>query len=142
MLLEECAVCRIISGESDATKLLENEYVVAFWHISPVNPGHLLVVPKDHVASIAGASKEAQAAMMQVGADLGHLLIKVLDVDGFNLHLAYGDCAGQGLSHTHLHVIPRSAEDGFHWNWRTVECSENVKTEIVDELRMRIEARK
>ena len=71
--------------------------------------------------------------MFKIGSRIGVALKRALDYDGFNLHLADGTCAGQVVLHAHLHVVPRGAEDGFHWNWRQMSYENNE--EMADKSR-------
>ena len=51
-------------------------------------------------------------------------------------HLADGTCAGQVVMHAHLHVVPRSTDDSFHWNWRQLKYeSDAVRDEIAEKMR-------
>lgn len=113
-----CIFCRIVAGDLPATKLYEDDLVLAFLDLAPINPGHLLVIPKEHHVSMASVPELIAGRMLRVAARLGTAQRRALDADGFNLHLADGTCAGQVVMHAHLHVIPRHPEDGFHWGWR------------------------
>ena len=55
--MENCLFCKIIAGDIPSTKVYEDEYCYAFRDINPQAPTHILVVPKDHVASIAEADR-------------------------------------------------------------------------------------
>lgn len=81
--------------------------------LAPISYGHLLVVPKKHVARLASLDPEDGARMMVVAKQLVQALYdSELDADGVNLHLADGEAAFQDVAHTHLHVIPRKTGDG------------------------------
>ncbi len=49
---QDCVFCKIIEGDIPAATLLENDALVSFLDINPVNPGHALVVPRRHAASL------------------------------------------------------------------------------------------
>ena len=67
---------------------------------------------------------------------IGVAVKRALDADAFNLHLADGTCAGQVVMHAHLHVVPRSTDDSFHWNWRQLKYeSDAVRDEIAEKMR-------
>jgi histidine triad (HIT) family protein len=120
-----CVFCKIVKGELPSRKIYEDELVYAFLDIAPINPGHVLVIPKEHHTGSASVPEETAGRMFRIGARIGVACKRALDMDGFNLHLADGTCAGQVVMHTHLHVVPRGAEDGFRWNWRQVEYSDD-----------------
>ncbi|UDQ99189.1 HIT family protein [Lentisphaerota bacterium WC36G] len=123
--MEDCIFCKIIKGELPAVKLYEDDLVLAFMDISPINYGHALVIPKDHHTGATSIPEDVSGRMFKVATKIGVAAKRTLDYDGFNLHLSDGTCAGQVVMHAHLHVVPRGVEDNFHWNWRHVEYSDN-----------------
>jgi histidine triad (HIT) family protein len=110
-----CVFCEIVENNAPAVRLFEDDLVVSFLDIAPINPGHALVIPREHHSSITTVPEAVHGRMLQIGAKLGVAMQRELAADGFNLHLANGTCAGQVLIHTHLHVIPRYPTDGFSW---------------------------
>ncbi len=112
--MADCVFCRIIKGESPASRVYEDEAVLAFMDIKPVNAGHVLVIPKRHAAALADLNPEdcvrTFAAAQRVAAALYASGIRC---EGVNLILADGEVAGQEVFHVHVHVIPRFAGDGF-----------------------------
>lgn len=130
-IMEGCIFCRIVAGELPCRKIYEDELVLAFMDIAPINPGHILIVPKEHHTSSASISEELGGRMFRIGSRLGVACKRALDMDAFNLHLADGTCAGQVVMHAHLHVIPRGSEDGFHWNWRQKKYTDDDEREQV-----------
>jgi histidine triad (HIT) family protein len=87
---------------------------MAFMDIQPVNPGHVLIIPKTHVAQLSELNPELGAYMFKVAMRVADAL-RQSDVkcEGINLHLADGEAASQEIFHIHLHVIPRFRGDGF-----------------------------
>lgn len=118
IIVKDCIFCKIIAGELPATRIYEDDQVLAFLDIAPINPGHILVIPKEHHTGSSTVPEDVAGHMFKIGSRIGVALKRALDYDGFNLHLADGTCAGQVVMHCHLHVVPRGAEDGFRWNWR------------------------
>ena len=109
-----CVFCRIIADELPASVVYQDESVIAFLDIQPVNPGHVLVVPRVHAESLEDLSAEIAAHMMTVAQRIMTGLRKTdLRCEGINLFLADGSVAGQEVPHVHLHVIPRFPNDGF-----------------------------
>ncbi|MBN1863389.1 MAG: HIT family protein [Victivallales bacterium] len=138
--MKDCIFCKIVAGDLPSTKLYEDDMVLAFMDIAPINPGHVLVIPKEHHTGSSTIPEEVAGRMFHVGARLGVALKRALDVGGFNLHLADGKCAGQVVMHAHLHVIPRDIEDGFHWNWRqqqyeSDEARDDIASKIIEKLK-------
>ncbi|MDW8317872.1 MAG: HIT family protein [Anaerolineae bacterium] len=111
--MTRCIFCDIVAGLAPASVVHRDERCVAFMDLYPITPGHLLVVPRRHAASLAELDP----------ADGGHLFVTAqrmaaalrrsgLRCEGVNLFLADGEAAGQEIFHVHLHVVPRFAGDG------------------------------
>lgn len=109
-----CVFCNIIRGEAPASIVYADEQAMAFMDIQPVNPGHLLVVPRAHAAHLADLEPETGGHLFQVGMKLAVALRRSqVRCEGVNLFLADGAPAGQRVFHVHLHVLPRFHGDGF-----------------------------
>ncbi len=112
--MSDCVFCKIISGEFESSRLFEDDSILAFMDIQPVNKGHLLIVPKKHVELIADLDDETSAKMMLLANRINNALRKSgVKLEGINYFLADGESAGQEVFHTHLHLIPRFKDDGF-----------------------------
>jgi histidine triad (HIT) family protein len=138
--MDNCVFCKIINNEIPAAKVYEDDLVVAFLDLGPINYGHTLVIPKEHHESSATIPENVAGRMFRVGSRVGVALKRKLDYDAFNLHLADGTAAGQVVMHAHLHVVPRGVEDGFRWNWRQQKYPENKMQEIAAEIAPRVAA--
>ena len=136
--MENCIFCKIIAGEIPSAKVYEDELVYAFLDISPINKGHVLVIPKEHHESVAAVDEATVGRMMKIGSRIGIALKRELEADAYNLHLADGTAAGQVVMHAHLHIVPRWIEDGFHWNWRQLAYAEGEMAEISEKIAQRI----
>lgn len=111
---EDCVFCRIVEGSLSSSRVLESAAVLAILDIDPVTPGHLLVIPKDHLPDLADLTEELAAEVFQVARRLAAALRRTdLRCEGVNLFYADGEAAFQEVFHSHLHVIPRYAGDGF-----------------------------
>ncbi len=112
--MSDCVFCKIISGEYTSSKIFEDETILAFTDIQPVNEGHILIIPKKHVELIADLDDETSAKMFVIAGKINKALRKSdLKLEGINYFLADGEAAGQEVFHTHLHLIPRFKDDGF-----------------------------
>lgn len=136
-----CIFCKIVKGEIPSARIYEDELVYAFMDISPINFGHVLVIPKEHHESCATIPEATAGRMFMVGSRIGVAQKRGLEADGFNLHLSDGTVAGQVVMHAHLHVVPRFVEDGFHWNWRQLKYEndaerEKIREKIVKKLKL------
>jgi len=110
----DCIFCEIVAGRASASLVYEDDLCAVFMDIQPVNPGHVLVIPKRHVVELAETTAEEWSRVTAVGQRTAAAL-RASDVrcEGVNLFLADGAAAGQEVFHAHLHVIPRYRGDGF-----------------------------
>jgi histidine triad (HIT) family protein len=109
-----CIFCQIVEGTLPSSKVYEDEICLAFMDIQPVNPGHMLLVPKMHFADLADLPANISAHIFQVAQQIALTLPKTaVKSEGVDLFLAHGEAAGQEIFHVHLHVIPRFIDDGF-----------------------------
>ena len=109
-----CIFCDILAGSSLASFVYRDERVAAFMDTQPVTPGHTLIIPARHAASLAELDPADGARLFQLGQHVAAALRSSgLPCEGVNFWLADGSAAGQEVSHVHLHVFPRFAGDGF-----------------------------
>lgn len=117
MSMNDCLFCKIITGEIPSTKVYEDETVLAFLDIHPVNIGHTLVIPKTHYTSLYETPDEILAHIIAVAKKLSIAIKGALTADGINIEMNNDAPAGQVIFHTHIHIIPRFSGDGFtHWH--------------------------
>jgi len=113
-LENRCVFCRIIAGELPASVVYQDEHVVAFLDHQPITPGHMLVVPRVHVACFVDLPVESACHLMRVGQYLDCAIRHTsLRCEAVTLFLSDGSAAGQEVDHVHLHVLPRFEGDGF-----------------------------
>ena len=110
----DCVFCAIVAGDAPASFLHRDAIVVAFMDIRPVQPGHLLVVPRMHAALLPDLDDAVLAAMWSVATRLNRALRAGMpSVEAVSVYVADGEAAGQEIPHAHIHLIPRHADDGF-----------------------------
>lgn len=102
-----CLFCSIIAGDIPCQKVYEDESVLAFLDIGPVSEGHTLVVPKAHAENLEAGSLVDAERLMSVIYAIAPSILKAVGADGYNLGMNHGECAGQDVMHTHLHIMPR-----------------------------------
>lgn len=130
----DCLFCKIVAGQIPCTKLYENDTVLAFADINPVNAGHALVIPKEHFESCASTTDGAMADVMAVVKRVGDAALKATGAGGYNVNINCGEVAGQVIMHTHVHVIPRHANDGLKL-WPKGDVSDEAKAAAAEEMR-------
>lgn len=109
----DCVFCKIINHKIPAHFVYENDKVVAFLDIAPINPGHTLVVPKIHCENILDAPEDVLAELIFATQRISQAILKGLGYHGFNLGVNNGRVAGQVIPHLHFHIIPRKIGDGL-----------------------------
>jgi len=110
----ECIFCSIARGAEPASVVHADRKVMAFLDAQPVNPGHVLIVPKVHAADLSELDEETGGHMFKIAMRVAAGLRRSgLRCEGINLHLADGEAAFQDVFHVHLHVIPRFRGGGF-----------------------------
>jgi histidine triad (HIT) family protein len=114
---DNCVFCKIIRKEINSHIVYEDETVLAFLDIGPVNPGHTLVIPKKHSTNLLDISEEDLKTLILAVRKICPAILKATAAHGLNVSMNNGKAAGQLVNHTHFHIIPRFAEDGFkHWS--------------------------
>ena len=105
VLSSDCLFCRIAAREIPAEILHETETVVAFRDLNPQAPTHVLLIPKEHVESIADI-EDRHGAML---ADLAQAAAHLADTEGlggvWRLVTNVGPDAGQSVFHLHVHLL-------------------------------------
>lgn len=131
----ECVFCKIAAGEIPATKVYEDEQVLAFLDIGPLAEGHTLVIPKAHAASLAEMSPEQAAAVAVVLPGLARAVQAATGSEGLNVLQNNGRVAGQLVMHVHFHLIPRREGDAFGFNWPAGSYPEGRADALADAIR-------
>ena len=91
--------------------LIANPLAYALFDTHPVNPGHLLVLPRRHVASYFESTAAERAALLEL-IDAGKALLDArFKPAGYNIGINVGAAAGQTIPHLHVHLIPRYVDD-------------------------------
>ncbi|MCY9783801.1 HIT family protein [Nocardiopsis sp. EMB25] len=112
--MSDCVFCLIRDGRAPASPVYSDDLVLAFMDLYPVTPGHVLVVPREHVVGLGDVDDAVGARMWRTARRVGEALRGgAVRCEGVNLFLADGEAAGQEVFHAHLHVFPRFSGDGF-----------------------------
>ena len=111
----QCIFCHIISGKVQSKKVYEDDKVVAILDINPANPGHILLLPKEHYTIMPQIPDELVAYLFIVTKSLSQAILRALKVNGTNILIANGVAAGQRAQHFMIHIIPRKEKDGINF---------------------------
>ena len=104
----ECPFCLPDSGR---TILAETALAFAIYDKFPVNTGHVLIIPKRHVADYFALSLQEQADCLTLLNQVRDIIVNRFHPDAFNIGINIGIEAGQTVHHVHIHLIPRYQGD-------------------------------
>lgn len=130
-----CLFCRIVSGEAAACVVWETPETVGFLDIRPVFKGHVLIVPRRHVATLVDLPDELLVPVMGSARTVAAAMISTLSAQGS--FVAMNNVVSQSVPHVHVHVVPRTKGDGlrgFFWP-RTRYVDENEMAQYGQRLR-------
>jgi len=130
----DCVFCKIVSGEIPAEKIYENDKVLAFMDITPINPGHILVIPKAHHENLVDTEDGLLCEIILTVKKLAPIIVKAVGAEGYNLGVNSGAAAGQVIFHTHFHVMPRFSNDG-HTHWGKKPYKEGEMAAVAEKIR-------
>ena len=102
---DNCIFCKIVRGEIPSRKVYEDDDVYAFHDIHPLAPVHFMLIPKQHLVSLAEADA-SHAALLGKMMVLAPRLAKEQGLDnGFRTVINTGKGGGQEVFHLHIHII-------------------------------------
>ena len=131
----DCLFCKIARGEIPAARVLETDRAIAFLDIQPVNPGHVLLIPRDHHETLSDLPDELAAHAGSLLPRLCRAVKAAAGAEALNVIVNHGRAAGQTIFHVHWHLIPRHADDAVRWPWPHVA----YRGDGLDRMRSRIE---
>ena len=119
--MEDCVFCKIIRKQLPSYTVLEDEKYLAFLDIRPLNPGHTLVVPKEHHRWVWDVPETGH--YFETVGRIARVLQRTMKTDW-----VVADVAGMGVAHAHVHVVPRFPDDG-HGEFVNAEKAKSITTE-------------
>jgi histidine triad (HIT) family protein len=106
MVAENCLFCKIAAGEIPSNIVYQDEHVVAFADINPQAPKHILLVPRQHIASIADITLDDGPMFAQLFTTAQKVAQKLgIDESGYRIVANVGPDAGQAVFHLHFHML-------------------------------------
>ena len=103
--MSDCIFCRIVAGQIPAKKVYEDEDILAFNDINPARPVHVLVIPKEHITSLATATAEDTPVLGKMLAVANGIATEQGSPDGFRVIINTGRVGNQEVPHLHLHIV-------------------------------------
>lgn len=103
--MSECIFCKIIRGEISSKKIYEDELIFAFHDIRPQAPVHFMIVPKEHIDSLAEVVPQHQEALGRILLKAGELARSQGLDEGFRTIINTGRVGCQEVYHLHVHLL-------------------------------------
>ena len=119
-----CIFCKIVAGDIPSERVYEDDACVAFLDISPIAPGHTLLIPKAHHEGVLDTPTDVLAALVAAAPRVAEAVMAAVDGQGFNFFQFNGACSGQEVFHIHFHIIPRRPGDGVSYQWKQGQYAE------------------
>lgn len=133
-----CIFCKIAGKEAEAEVLFENDSVLSFLDINPVNFGHALVIPKKHYNNFFEVPSEELDEIIRAVQKVSLAIKESLNPDGVNLVANNGKAAGQTIFHFHFHIIPRFHDDDFRFRLNLKKYNGGSMREFAEKIRNKI----
>nr|WP_297172468.1 histidine triad nucleotide-binding protein [uncultured Agathobaculum sp.] len=102
--MSDCLFCKIVAGDIPSRKIYEDEQCYAFYDIDPQAPTHFLVIPKQHISSVAAVDASNSAVVAHCFEAISKIA-KEMGLDSFRVVSNIGEQAGQSVFHLHFHVL-------------------------------------
>lgn len=137
--MEKTVFERIIEGELQSWKVFEDDLCVAILDITPVNKGHVLVIPKERYSNIYDIPKNLFTHLMGTVHTLAPAVKEATGADGINIIMNNEPAAGQLITnHAHIHIVPRFLTDGFASWHGTIPYTEGEKEVFAEKIKSSI----
>lgn len=102
----DCLFCKIIAGEIPSTKVYEDDMILAFRDIDPQAPEHIVIVPKEHIASANEITSENSNYVAHIFEKIAEIAKQLgIDANGYRVVNNCGKDGGQTVGHLHFHLM-------------------------------------
>jgi histidine triad (HIT) family protein len=133
---KECLFCKIVKKEIPAEIVYEDEIILSFLDIDPINEGHLLIIPKKHYLDLDELDEATAVHIMKFSIKATRALKKVFQPEGYSIMQNGGHF--NDIGHYHMHIFPRYKSDGFGWTCSEVDGQKqsikDIRSKIFTEL--------
>jgi histidine triad (HIT) family protein len=135
-----CIFCKIVAGQIPSAKVLETDEALAFLDVAPLATGHVLLIPKRHVAHLDDMNASQAGSVLRHLPALARAIREATGCAGYNVLQNNGRVAHQVVRHAHFHIIPRNEGDAFHFNWPAGKYAKGELETLLEKIRMALEA--
>jgi histidine triad (HIT) family protein len=136
---QQCIFCQIIAGKVSSKQVYEDDKCMAILDINPANPGHVLILPREHFTIMQMMPDPRVEHLFKIAQKISLSQIKGLGVEGTNIFVANGSAAGQKAPHSMIHVIPRKKNDGitaFHIPKNQIAAVDQEKLRVAIKMKV------
>ena len=131
---KQCIFCQIIEGKVQSRMIYEDNLCYGTLDINPSNPGHALLMTKEHYSIMPQIPDEEVAHVFTVARNLSNTILRSLEAEGTNIIVANGVAAGQRAQHFMVHVIPRKTNDGLNFQIPQKQMQQREIDEVGDRI--------
>ncbi|MFH2028022.1 MAG: HIT domain-containing protein [Nanoarchaeota archaeon] len=135
---KQCIFCHIVAGKVQSKKIYEDDKCLGILDINPANPGHILLMTKEHYSIMPQIPEDVLQHIFMVAKALSNACLRGLGVGGTNIFVANGVAAGQKANHFMVHIIPRKEKDGIKFELPQKKISEEELITIRNKLTKKI----
>lgn len=130
MVASSCIFCKIAAGDLAASIVYEDSDRIAFLDHRPVFPGHCLLVPRRHYATLLDCPNDEIGPLFTCAKRIARAVEKGLQADGF--FVGINNRVSQSVPHVHIHIIPRRKKDGLRgFFWPRIAYSSDAEMERI-----------
>ncbi len=137
-----CAFCKIVTGDLTADIVYRDDRLIAFLDNRPLFPGHVLLCPVDHIATLIDVPESLTNHLMRTTQLLAGAVERALQAEGS--FVAINNRVSQSVPHLHIHVVPRKRRDGlkgFFWprrNYTDPAERESVRVALANDINQQL----
>lgn len=135
-----CIFCKVVAGDIPCAVVLQTDDALAFMDIGPVAPGHVLLIPKQHVVRLDEMNASQAGSVLRHLPALGRAVRQATGAAGYNILNNNGRIAGQLVMHVHFHIIPRDQGGAFEFNWPAGEYAPGEAEALQAKIRLALES--
>jgi histidine triad (HIT) family protein len=132
---ENCIFCKIIAGILPSARVYEDAKVLAFMNLQQKNPGHTLIIPKEHYPNVYELPDELVGYVAQQAARLARIVKTQFGAAGINILQNNEPQAMQSVFHYHVHIIPRYEGDDLLSIWKAAPATPQELADSAEKIK-------
>ena len=137
--MSNCLFCKIVKGEIPCHKVYEDDKILAFLDINPINIGHTLIISKEHYESTLETPDELIIYIATAAKKIAKAVLEITGAKGCNIGINNGGVSGQIILHTHWHIMPRFRGDGHElWKGNDTMYGEGEAEKLAEKIKNKI----